>query len=428
MNGSKKNITERIIIFFVLAIILYLALVLSGSIKRESYMENLKKSSDYLFEDGDFHLALKNNNATVIDHYSDAILLTIIYENDSTNPFGSVLLAPYYKDENFGHTNNLQKVIKEDLEPNNQYLRYWHGSLAFIRPLLLVADVQRIYVLNGIILLVLTLSIVGFMAYKKFYGAAAAFLLALIFTYSFIVWECFEYTESYIVMLIAMLVLLHKYNKWQKKSLLTFFMVTGMICNYLDFLTAETITLTMPLVLLIYLDERGGFKRTFKEYGRLSLMWLTGYAGMWVFKWVLAAAVLRINAFEYVVSHIIERAAPYDIQYKGIRAYLFSLINNFKMLFPFSAPDGSVLILIAIALVMSYIWYVFKKAKTAKSNVAYLIPVLIVLLRFLVLSNHSVSHSYHTYRALIGVLFAGFIVWTDSIDIRIKNKRMKGKR
>ena len=50
---------------------------------------------------------------------------------------------------------SLAEAVKTDPPANMEYLRYWHGSLMIIRPLLAILNIEQIYIFNSIVLLAL---------------------------------------------------------------------------------------------------------------------------------------------------------------------------------------------------------------------------------------------------------------------------------
>lgn len=93
-----------------------------------------------------FYRVVKQDPASNIDHYADAILLNILYHFDSAHPVTSPLTASYYYTETHNENENLYTAVTSDVTPTYDYFRYWHGSTIFIRPLLTILNLRQIYI------------------------------------------------------------------------------------------------------------------------------------------------------------------------------------------------------------------------------------------------------------------------------------------
>ena len=79
-----------------------------------------------------FYRVVKQDPASNIDHYADAILLNILYHFDSAHPVTSPLTASYYYTETHNENENLYTAVTSNVTPTYDYFRYWHGSTIFI--------------------------------------------------------------------------------------------------------------------------------------------------------------------------------------------------------------------------------------------------------------------------------------------------------
>ena len=123
-------------------------------IPRSAIRKHTQESAEYLLEKPVFYRVVKQDPASNIDHYADAILLNILYHFDSAHPVTSPLTASYYYTETHNENENLYTAVTSDVTPTYDYFRYWHGSTIFIRPLLTILTSADLY-LFAIILAVL---------------------------------------------------------------------------------------------------------------------------------------------------------------------------------------------------------------------------------------------------------------------------------
>lgn len=411
---------QYVLTFFVIISLLMGMLVLSARIPRALIRENIKESAVYLCKGELFGTLVEGVNGSRIDRYADSILLAIAYQYDSDKPLSSVMWSSYYYTELCNENENLLSAVTNDYEANQQYLRYWHGSNALVRPLLTVFNLQQIYALNGIVLTLLTFLLLAVLLREKAYIPAVGVVLGFVLTSAWFVPFSLEYTWTYLLMLLLSVVGVRLVSQKRYQAVGLFFLISGMVTNYFDFLTTETLTLTVPLLLMMWMRrrQREQCKREecntddgkgCKEYlfaGKAACAWIVGYAGMWAMKWLIASVVLSENVTPYVTQHIGERlGGELGI---GSFAYIFgSLWRNVKCLFPFEYGEIGTLAGIALIVFAVYLGYVYHGKHVDKKHISlYVLIGLIPYFRFVILHNHSYLHCFFTYRAQMATVLA----------------------
>ena len=419
-----KKISSYILIFlFTLEVLLGL-LVLAAMIPRDSIRDNVKESAEYYCDRGLFTRKLEGVNASAVDHYADSILVAIAYQYDEENPLESVMWSSYYNDPSKNENTNLLTAVAEGKEANQQYLRYWHGSNTIVKPLLTCFTVKEIYILNAVAIGLLAIALIMLLVVKKAYTPAAAFALGLIATSVWFVPTTFEYTWNYMLMLIISIigVAMSFKGKWYGVGYL--FLLSGMLTNYFDFLSTETITLTVPLLLMLWIRDKNSLDNdtkiskneniTPRDYkkeilmfaGKNTLLWGIGYVGMWISKWVVAAIVLGENTLPYVTVHISQRLDG-DVGLNKFEYIYASLARNIKCLLPFEYGAGGVLLGVGLIVFAFYLGYVHYGKKVDKKYITvYGLSALIPYIRFVVLHNHAYLHYFFTYRAQMATIIA----------------------
>lgn len=143
-----KKIVKYASIFVGVCLLLFLILITTSCIPRESIEEKLKESATFLKDKNGIEELARVRYDKIIHYYADSMLLNIIYCLDTDTPIKSTLWANYYEKRHMDVNDDFVEVVEEQKAPNQQYLRYWHGSMAIIRPLLLVFNIEQIYILN----------------------------------------------------------------------------------------------------------------------------------------------------------------------------------------------------------------------------------------------------------------------------------------
>ncbi len=166
-KGTRTIIRKRILVPMITALICILLLIVTALIPQSAIQETSYESAVYYMDHDLFaHVGDVKFN-TMQDNYADCILSNIIYNIDSKNPIGSVLLASYYSGEKQNVNVSFMKSIEENLSGNTDYLRYWHGSMVILRPLLTIFNITQIRVILGVIVYVLILACCTILWKKK---------------------------------------------------------------------------------------------------------------------------------------------------------------------------------------------------------------------------------------------------------------------
>lgn len=414
-------------VFLLCDIILTMLLVATQYIPQKAMEANIRTSAEYLVEGDLFGERIRNIYPSRIDRYADSILLGIAWQTNTKHPVKQTMWSSYYHDKLHNENKNLLTAVREHRKPNQQYLRYWHGSLVILRPLLLLFDIGQIYIVVGVILFAL-LALLLDVLYRK-----VGELSAVVIGASFIVvggWYVpysLEYVWMFLIAFISSLSVVRFGRKGWGFALLILFLVTGMLASFLDFLTTETLTLTLPLLLFLHIN-RG---ETLQPDPRIcvikaGLSWGIGYVGMWVSKWILAAVVLKKNVLPYVSDHVTERIGGGIYGVSTAEFYLKALYYNINCLFPFAFGKVGMVFGVTLCAVAVIVGFKYKKAGADRAYLWALFMVAVIpYLRFLVLHNHSFIHFFFTYRAQMSAVAAVLFFVAEVIGCERKGKQEK---
>lgn len=422
---------KYIFVFLITVTLLTGMLVLAAKIPQSAIEDNVRESAEYLCQGELFGMVIDGVKGSEIDRYADSILLAIAYQYDEEHPLRSVMWSSYYYTDYQNENKNLLDAVTNGYGPNQQYLRYWHGSNAIVRPLLTVFNIQQIYICSGIVLLVLIIWLMAILIKNKAYAPAIGVLAALILTASWFVPLSLEYTWTYLLMLGMSIIgfKLALQENWSRLGI--FFLIGGMVTNYMDFLTTETLTLTVPLLLILWVSlqkrEDKPILCQVKIAGKAVAAWGCGYLGMWLTKWLMASVILQENVMPYVSEHIEERIGG-NIGI-GLWQYITGAVwNNIKCLFPFGYGVAGLFAGIALILFAVYLGYVYHGKHICKEHILlYLIIGLLPYLRYMVLHNHSYLHCFFTYRAQMATILAIVLILDELMDRRWTVHGIAGK-
>lgn len=434
MKSTIKNIIKYLLIYIIAVIILFTTLVLTNKIPQKFIIDNLKESVEYYKTKSGIQRRGLNRESETLHYYADSMLLNIMYFIDTDNATESVMEAKFYKYRFYDSNGDFIDAIEKNKETNSQYIRYWHGSLSVLRPLMTVLNIEQIYIVFNIIFWILFILLLVILL-KKYKTLAIVFIISSAMIMLHITPNCIEYIWTVLIMLIISIISLLIEKKGNKKLYAMYFL-SGIITCYLDFLSTETLTILLPVLLVIlvrYKEERiNGLKDVCKFLIISGLLWFAGYSLMWVTKWILASIILNIDAMEYVKDNAMTRINWNSKREITINMYLKTLYKNIIKIYPLNKALDNKKIIAVLALIFEIVILLkiismavqkIKKDKISKEGyikVVLLLIATIPYLRYIVLLNHSYYHSFFTFRAQLPSLIAIIFIMIYSIDKKIR--------
>ena len=427
-----KNLFKYLAVFSIVLFILFTILCLITKIPKEAISDNMSKSVEFYKKNKGVENTKFKRESLLIHYYADSVLLNLIYCADSDSPIESAMRNEFYQKIKMDVNYDFIELVEHKLEPNTQYMRYWHGSMVIIRPLLTILDIQGIYNLNKIALWSLAIALLIILI-KKSKKLAVMYVLAMVMTTFYIVPYCFEYSWTFYIMFIVSIIAV-LIEKKGDKGLYTLLFISGMVTCYFDFLTTEILTLFVPLLLVLCITKEENriqnFKDGFMLFLKCSALWGISYCAMWAAKWILASIILNVNALDYIKEHALLRINGLQGVASYNKLYWGAIRNNWITIYPINIiKEEGILIAISGVLLLTFIVLVdWKKVKEDKFYIVLLIIALMPYLRYLVLANHSYRHCFFTFRdQIISIICIG-IVLINCFNKRLWLKKVELKK
>lgn len=394
-----RNYIGKILVVMLSMIILFFCLqVLAFCIPQHLMKEEAIESSEVLDEEGrGWEYIFSYARGAQLDTKTDDIMI----ERAVRNPDKSVLYNAI---------------------DCNGYPRYWHGYLAFLKPLMIFLSYSQIRYLYMILYIVLFTAIVITLSRRIDVRASYTWAISLVMVYFIILPFSLQYSSVFFLMFVAMLWLDKIYQGYNWKKMGIFFLVIGMITSYVDFLTAPFITLGMPLVYLILLQQKEygehSYKKNMCSVFANSLLWGIGYLGNWAAKWVLASIVLGRNIIADGLSQGLNRVGGVEDQTSKLGAIAYNLFAIIppgiegKDLTWFMAVGIVVLFMLAVVF---WKWHV--QGNILKSQIPLLVVAIYPYIWYVIMSNHSQIHYIFTYRIQMITIWSGLMFFIQSINL-----------
>ena len=398
--------------------VLWAALFAASCIPNELIYDNMYNSSTYYSDKEAF--VYDGTMRHTIDNYADSILLNVAWDMNSGDPFVSCLDTKYYDGEDYGENWGLFCAVTGRNEPNTDYTRYWHGMALFVRLFMLFTDVNGIKTIGMISAFVLLGLNCAILLKKRQFFASAALALSFICVHLWNIRLSMEYQPAVLVTL-AVLPFFILFEQRGDGILSVLSVISGVLIAFFDFLTAETLTILIPLAVVFMIRKQenrfGSFRQGFTTAAKCGTAWLLSYAGTFLAKWGLSSAVTGENKFISALSSAEIRMIGETEELSAFQQVFFAPLSNISTLFGGESRLDPLCIFVGILLsaaVLGALFYLFhdKSRFDGGFSLIMLIIALLPFVRYLFLSNHSYLHTFFTYRALAATILAVFaIVW-----------------
>lgn len=407
---EKSRFAAAVCICLIAAIISgFLLLVLAYSLPTQQMRRNVAASSAQLETEGSYFQWAGGYKNAQSDTYTDASLLLNAMYPGSGNVIRDAMNVPRLL---YGDDNNKESVIllaNEDQRETHEinYGRYWHGSLIFLKPMLLLFDLSDIRIISMTVQMGLLFLVIIQMVKRELTKPLAGFFAAVILLNPVSMVICFCFSVEYILMLVLTAFMLFYHEKLLEGYRYSFFFLfSGILFVYFNELSFPMIGFGIPLTVYLLLSKESVLQKIKKEFA-YGIMWVLGYGVVWLGKWILAWIFTGFNYFNEALQQA-ERYtsdhATWETENPGVLDRLMKNIDVY-LKWPYA------LLLLAAAVVL-VICVIRTRGKISKEGILQMLPYfLVVLLPFAILialgNGYGYVHYWFTHRLLAISAFAG---------------------
>ncbi len=428
----KKTLLYSLATFAVTACICLLFMLIAACVPQTLVEENATESAKYFYETPLFELSPVQLQNFKKDNYADCISAGIAYHLAGDNPYISVISADYNRVPGENVNVSFYRQMQGEEVATESYSRYWHGSAGLIRILYMIMDIQTMRFVIMTVGIVFHMLLVICLIRKKQAALGIIYGFSLLLVNGVFAMECLEYVFVFLLIPVASLVLMHKKIENDPVKVQMTFLVTGVLTAFFDFLTAETLTFTIPFTIYYILMYNKKITEADKRKNWLVLLrngmaWVGGYAGMFLLKWILTATALGRDAWKTAMLSAAERVGGEVSLTANAAGEAANMVERIQGIFTrnlgclyWGGSDmqiKSVVMITAIVItVFAVFWYLARKEKFRMPGGGVFVAVaLIPYVRFLLISNHSYIHYFFTYRAqMVTVLIILYLIYTTT--------------
>ena len=385
------------------AVVGYLLLVIAFSLPTARMRSHLESTAD-TFANGSVVL-VKDDMSTHLDYLTEAMILSeAIYDGGESAVTKAAAIysvtPPSNETLNWSYAKLTAALFSDGDASRGAYDRYWQGQNAVLRPLLLLLDYKDILRLNMLVQLSLMLWVAYLLPRRRLGYLLLPFVILFGALTPAATELCLQYTPCFLIMAAGCVFLLYRPDAVQKHAWL-FFLSLGMATSYFDFLTYPLVTLGVPLVLYLFLQD-APWKQLLFQIFCACLWWGIGYVGFWAEKWLLGSLVLHENLFTEAWASILLRASHETLG--QTITYAATLKNNFR---PYALRTWA--LLWALLAVGSVLLALRRRVLTVRRVTALAPLVLVACMPFVwyyFTQNHSYIHFGFTHRELAITFFS----------------------
>ena len=409
-----KLTIKTVLIILVSAVLGYLLLMGSFCIPDGRIQQNTEISAEQFHEamlkSGELQERFPNWSLQQ-DFFEDEIILmqAAYYGNEPV--LEKVNMIYYYMIDSVGNPGSLWEHYANGVkfDVRNEYLRYWHGYIIVLRPLLNFFDYNSIIIINAVCQILLTALFLYLLWRKGYRDVILPYLIGYGILMPVITWRTLQYSSCLYVMLFAC-IMLAAFDKRMKSMAPYLFLMTGILLAYFDLLTYPVLTLAVPMALYLRICVDDNRMDNLRNIIINSVMWGVGYIGMWFCKGVMMAAVTRsTKVFNVLIDNVKFRMSNSTEDGGGgsfsVAQMLYLNLRRF-----INSPFIIVaVIFLAYCLVRCLIGMRKGNIKLKESVLILLLFMLIAFMPFawyIVTVNHSSVHCWYTNKAMVSSVFA----------------------
>ena len=391
---QNSHVFRYLTTFLGLLIVFIFFACISAMIPQKSISSNTLKSMKFLNTLYNENTSFKYSPFT-FERAGDVRNISMAYHMDNKNIIDTIIRVPY--DEKVDIDMNPVNSIKTSNKTLINYSRYWQGQAFYSKLALVFIPVGYLfYSINAFILLVL-LSYITIKLWKIDKKISIAFLISNLMINALF---CGFSTQFFFAILLSyiFIILMIKMYQRNSKNIDILFLMSGMITCFFDFLTCETITLTIPLALLVMFRIKDNNPMKIKEIIKYIMIWFIAYASTFGIKWLIDCLYFGFDYFKVILDKMFIR-----IDDNSIPMYLMpikAVLRGFEDILPFAFLENGMIICTIIMLIMIY-YNLFENRKYISLLFISLVPIG----RFILLATHSYKFHYFTYRALEPLAF-----------------------
>lgn len=405
-------------------------LTLANALPTGRMAAHVSESMPMYLHEGDRPSETPGSPGSIRDNFTEAIMLNMAVYPSSSKPFENALSSHLLPGDPSASADTarvvkLGYVLENRTNPEfvakaDTYTRYWHGYLVLLKPLLLFLNPAEIRYLN----LVCQLALVSLTCVLIYRVLSPKTVLAFLGTYALLnpvtTALNFQFYSVFYCAVLGTLTILVCHQYFQKHRLWpAFFLLLGMSVSFLDFLTYPVLALGIPLVAYVMVCKESNLLKVIGN----SIVWAVGYVGFWSLKWILAAIFAGqplSSVKKYILFRLDSSGRGAELASQNAFSRFDGVKDNLDQITQSSSAIAVFLIsalVLLMLLLLRIVRFECSTAFTKRDNLAIAVVAIYPFIWYLMVLNHSVIHSWFTYRDLGVTIFALLLLLLQFITL-----------
>lgn len=408
--GDMKSVIRKAIIGVMVLFAVYITwLMLGDCIPRELLKENVEISGKELQEQGEY----PEHRGGGWDNYTDAFFINSIMTRYSDSPFKNAIANAYTKASVYGDVSSHFEALYNGQFDDGEidfYSRYWAGSKTLYAFLLLLMPLSGIRVFLLVVTIALLLA-ACFCIYRT-NGIISALVFAGLFELKIMLYSsmCLAFSPDILLTLIGFILVYRAYVKKDLKPLLFGFFIIGSFSAYWGYWAYPIITIGLPLIYMVTLDNRHALEYRLRDYLSISVCWAVGLASTILVKIVLAGLVMGIGDGADKLLLRMGNEYSYGYRFVVLRSFIADELKT-----------SYILPVVIVGLVLCLAAVIFNR-KFIKNVVPYVILALYPIAWAYLTSGHLGHYFDKTFMVISYYAIFSFAIECIRDKIRTKNR------
>ena len=346
---------------------------------------------------------------TTIANGTDILMVdTAIYPSSKDTIIKDAMLNPYIVPENSnGDLYDIQNVIHKDMIGIQYHIetygRFWNGFLLWLKPLLLVFDLNEIKILNMFVQIALFTTVI--LLLKERFNNRLCIAFAVSYAALNPITNILSFQSGLMTITLVTIIILIQMEDWLNRDshYIYLFTLAGMATSFFAYMTYPLITLGIPLVIFILQNKEKKLTELLNLTILVSIFWTIGYGWLWASKWLIGSVLSGENILSNAINQAAFRTSGETEEiFTGTSFLAVTYINAVQV---FNKP-------VVVALFISILWLVLSKGKEKFFHFSLntLLPLIFVasypLIWFFVIRNHSAIHWWWAHKDLVISIFS----------------------
>lgn len=373
----------------------------------DSIDQNVGASAEGIREEGRYP-DLSERMTSRLDNWTDSIMLLHAAYRSDGSPF---LDAMHIYRNHIRKKGPFEELVLHYLDGRSfneidDYPRYWHGYLIFLKPLLMIMDYRSIRIVNGFIQAGMALLICFLLCKNGCKEYIVPYLISYFMLMPPALAKSFQYSACYYVFSLGCIALLMMNDDQRKKRSFLVFLFCGILTAFFDLLTYPIAVFGIPMVFALSLNDKDPAVQRMCDVVQNGFFWLVGYGGMWISKWILGNIFIGENIIADGIREVILRTSRYKENSAVVYSVSECITGRYREFLntPVSILAAIFIIFILIRLLIRQIDRPFRNF--GRVLFPFLLTGTAPVVWFAAALNHSSRHWFFTNKACVVTVIA----------------------